>query len=132
MRKVKHSILELEKDFIELKDKNLKEREVKIKRKIEELFYKPIIVSIDDIDKIEQKEIKKIRPIKETWYIWLINYIPESIRKSVRGFKHKVISLFKTNTPKQKVYGRGKKLSKPKTQNRIKNLFYIKKEKKRN
>ena len=50
----------------------------------------------------------KITSIKRTWYDWFINYIPERIRKSVGGFKDKVIRLFKTNTPKQKVYGRGK------------------------
>ena len=51
--KVKNSLLELEKDFIELKDRELKDREVKIKREIEELFLKPIIISIDDMDKFE-------------------------------------------------------------------------------
>ena len=44
--KVKNDLLELEKDFIELKDRELKGREVKIKREIEELFFKPIIVSM--------------------------------------------------------------------------------------
>ena len=53
--KIKNSLLELEKDFIELKD-----AEVKIKREMEELFFKPNMVSIDDIDNFEQKEIKKI------------------------------------------------------------------------
>ena len=98
--KAKNSLLELEKDFIELKDRELKDREVKIKRVIEELFFKPIIVYIDDMDKFEEKEIIKIREIKKTWYYWLINYIPEPLRKSVGGFKDKVISLFKINTPK--------------------------------
>ena len=83
--KVKNSLLELEKDFIELKDSDLNDREVKIKREIEELFFKPIIVSIDDMDKFEQKEMKKIRPVKNTWYDFLINYIPEPTRKSVGG-----------------------------------------------
>ena len=46
--KIKNSPLELEKDFIELKD-----GEVNIKREIEELFFKPIIVSIDDMEKFE-------------------------------------------------------------------------------
>ena len=73
------------------------------------------MVSIDDMNKFEQKELKKIRSIKNTWYDWLISYVPESIRKSVSGFKDKIVSLFKTSTPKQAVYGRGKKLSKPKT-----------------
>ena len=58
--KAKNSLLELEKDFEELKDRKIKDREVKIKRQLEELFFKPIIVSIDDMDKSEQKVIKKI------------------------------------------------------------------------
>ena len=56
--------------------------------------------------------MKEIRPIKNTWYDWIIN--SEPVRKSVGGFKDKIISLFKTNTPKQTVHGRGKKLSKKK------------------
>ena len=113
--KVKNSFLEYGKDFIDLKDKELKDRKVKIKREMEEVFFKPIIVSIDDMDQFEEKEMKKIRPIKIIWYDWLINYISELIRKSVDGFKDKAISLFKTNTPKQTVYGRGKKLNKSMT-----------------
>ena len=107
-----------------MKDRELKDREVKIKREIEELFFKPIIVSIDDMNRFEKKDTKKIRPVKNTWYDCLINYIPESIRKSVGGFEDKIVSLFKTNTPKQTVYVRGKKiripkkLSKPKKQNK--------------
>ena len=77
---VKNSLFDLEKDFIELKDRELKVREANIKREMEELFFKLIIVSIDDMEKFEQKEMKKIRLIKNTWYDWLINYIPESIR----------------------------------------------------
>ena len=50
------------------------------------------------MDKFEQKEMKKIRP-----------------GAGVGGFKDKIVRLFKTNTPKQTVYRRGKKLSKPKT-----------------
>ena len=66
--KVKNSLLELQKSFIELKDRCLKDRELKIKREIEELYFKPIIVSIDNMDKSEQKETKKISPIKNIWY----------------------------------------------------------------
>ena len=47
--------------------------------------------------------MKKIRPIKSTWYDWLINYIPEPMRKSVGGYKYKVISLFKTNILRQEI-----------------------------
>ena len=57
-------------------------------------------MSIDDVDKFKQKEIKKIRPIKNTWYDWLINHIPEATRKSVGGFKDKIVILFKANIPK--------------------------------
>ena len=48
----KNSLLELEKYFIELKGRYLKNREVKFKR---ELFFKRIIVSIDEMDKFEEK-----------------------------------------------------------------------------
>ena len=54
--KVKNSILELGKDFIELKDRDLKDREVKIERKIEEIFFKSVTVSIDDMDRFEKKK----------------------------------------------------------------------------
>ena len=79
--KVKNRLLELEKDFIELKGRELKDREIKIKREIEELFLKLIIIFIDDLNKFEQKKMKKISPIKKTWYSWLFNNIPEPIRK---------------------------------------------------
>ena len=62
--------------------------------------------------------MKKITPY--TWLHWLINYITEPIRKVAGGFKDKVVSFFNANTPKQNVYRRKKKLSKPKTQNKIK------------
>ena len=75
------------------------------------------------MDKFEQKkEMKKIRTIKNTWYDSLINYIPEPIRNSVGRFKNKIVSLSKTNIPTQTVHGTGKKLRKPKTQNKIKNI----------
>ena len=96
---VKNSLLELEKDLTELKDRELKGRVTKIKREIEELLLKPIIVSIDDMHKFEEKEMNKIRPIKNTCYDWLINYTPESIRKNTCDFKDKVVSLSKINTP---------------------------------
>ena len=43
--KVRNSLLELEKDFIELKDIT-----VKIRREIKELAFRPIIVTIDNMD----------------------------------------------------------------------------------
>ena len=87
------------------------------------------------------KNVKKKRPTKITWYNWLINYIPVPVRKTVSGSKDKVVSPFKTNTPKdsdkQSVYGKEKKPSKRKTQKHfeqgniiknIRNSFKLKKE----
>ena len=48
-------------------------------------------MSLDDMGKFEEKEMKKVRSFKKTWHDWLINYISESIRKSVGWFKDKVI-----------------------------------------
>ena len=50
-----NNLLELDKDFLELKDTELNDRKVKIKREIEELFFKPIIGSTDEMIKFEQK-----------------------------------------------------------------------------
>ena len=72
--------------------------------------------------------MKLIRPVKNNWYGWIINYITEPIRKSVGGFKDKIVTPAQKNTPKQTVYGIGKKLSKSKIQN-INNPFMLKKEK---
>ena len=46
----------------------------------------------------EQSEMKKIRPINNTWFDWLINYIPEPTRKSEDSSKDKIVSVFKKNT----------------------------------
>ena len=43
------------KRFYRIERQWTEDREVKIKREIEELFFKPIIVPIDDMDKFEQK-----------------------------------------------------------------------------
>ena len=67
--------------------------------------------------------LKKNKTIKNTWYDWLINYIPEPIRKTVGDFKDKIASIFKTKTHKQTEYGRGQKLSKPRKQNIKKSLI---------
>ena len=61
--KVKNSLLVLKKDVTGLGDRELKETEVQIKREIEDLLFKPIIVSIDDMNKSEQNEMEKKRPI---------------------------------------------------------------------
>ena len=64
--KVKNELLKLENDFIGLKD--LKDKDIKIKRKIENLFFQPIIVSVNDMDKFEQNKMKKEIP-KNTLYL---------------------------------------------------------------
>ena len=61
--KVQNSLLEIEKDFIELKDIELKDINAKINRELKELFFEPIIVTTGDMDRFDKKEIKKIRPI---------------------------------------------------------------------
>ena len=57
--KVRNSLLELEKYFIELKDVESKDREVKNKKETEEQLFKPIIVSIYDMDRFEKKKWRK-------------------------------------------------------------------------
>ena len=95
---------------MELKDRELKHKEEKIKREIEELFYKSIIVSKDDVDKFEEQEMKKIRP--KTWYGRLIKQtmVREKKPKIIRDkLKDKIIrdiwTLFETEEKK----GRKKK-----------------------
>ena len=61
--KVQNRLLEIEKDFIELKDIELKDINAKINRELKELFFEPIIVTTGDMDRFEKKETKKIRPI---------------------------------------------------------------------
>ena len=82
--KVKNSLLEEEKDFIELNDRELKDRIEKIKREIEELFNRLIIVSKDDMDKVEEHEMKKIRPI-------IRKQIDRLIKQNVMEKKPKII-----------------------------------------
>ena len=57
-----------------------------------------------------------------------MNYISKPIRKSVGGFKNEIVNLFKTNTPKETIQERGKKLSKPRKIN-IKKTFISEKNK---
>ena len=67
-----------------MKDLELNDTKAKIKKEIEKLFNKPIIVSKDDMDKFEEHEMKKIRPIIRNWFDWLI-------KQSVIGKKPKII-----------------------------------------
>ena len=77
--------LQLEKDFIEITDKEIEDRKEKIKREIEELLHKAIIVSKDDTNKFGEQKMKKRRPIIRKWFDRLINKNvmekkPETIR----------------------------------------------------
>ena len=58
------------------------------------------------------------------WYDWIINYISEPIRKSVSGFKDKIVIVSKTNTPKQTVWERTETKQTKKTI--LKSLLYKK------
>ena len=51
------------------------------------------------MDRFEKKEMNKVRPLKNTWYYWLINYIPEPIRKSVGGFKDEIVRQTRLKKP---------------------------------
>ena len=82
--KVKNSLLEFEKDFIQLKDRESKIRKEKLERDIKGLFHKPLIVSKDDMDKFEEQIMKKIRPVITKWFDQVIN-------KNVMGKKPKII-----------------------------------------
>ena len=52
--KVKNSLSELKKDFKELKNRELRDKETKIKKEMEEHFFELVNVSIDDMDKFEK------------------------------------------------------------------------------
>ena len=70
-------------------------REENLKCMLNKQFFKPIFVSIDDMDRFQKKEMKKIRPVKNTSFDWLINYIPDPIRKSLGGFKDKIVNFLR-------------------------------------
>ena len=67
-----------------MKDIELNHRKEKIKKEIDKLFNKPIIVSKDDMDKFEEHEMKKIRSVVRNWFDRLI-------KQSVMGKKPKII-----------------------------------------
>ena len=74
-------------------------------------------ICIEYMDKFEEKEmIKKKLFTKNTWYDWLIHYIPESIKNSGL-FKIKTMGLFKTNTTEAGKERRKPKLHKKKQKN---------------
>ena len=82
--RMKNSLLDLENFFTELKGIELKDRKDKIKKEIEKLFNKSIIVSKNDIDKFEEQEMKKVRPM-------IKNCFDQLIKQNVMGKKPKII-----------------------------------------
>ena len=53
----------------------MKDREMKIRRNIEEQFFKAVIGSIDDLDKLQAKEIMEKKPfVNIPWYDCLIMF----------------------------------------------------------
>ena len=71
--------------------------EIKIRKEIEELLFKPTNASMEDMDKFEEKEtMRKKQLAKNTWYNWLINFILELIKKRWVMLKIK-LSIFKRN-----------------------------------
>ena len=61
--RVKNSLFWLEKDFTELKYIELKDRIEKIKKEIDKLINKLVIVPKDDMVRFEEHEMRKKRPI---------------------------------------------------------------------
>ena len=57
--KGKEQTFRITKRFYIIGRQRMRDREGKIKREIEELFFKPIIVSINDVDKFEEKDNKE-------------------------------------------------------------------------
>ena len=57
--KGKEQTFTITKRFYIIGRQRMRDREGKIKREMEELFFKPIIVSINDVDKFEEKDNKE-------------------------------------------------------------------------
>ena len=71
--KKNNSLLELDKYFKELENRESSERETKIRNDIEEQFFKPINVPMDGIDQFEEKRMLKKRMFVKKHLITLID-----------------------------------------------------------
>ena len=98
-------------------------------------IFKQFIISKDEMDKFEQEELKKEKKIvKNSWFSWLINYVPTPMIKIASDSKDKILILYNSKTNKV-IRGSRKKVSKLKIReeskdNLIKNtrsLFELKK-----
>ena len=58
--------------------------------------HEPTSITIDE--EFEKSEMEKTRPLGEStwykWYDWLIDHIPESVKKSASNIKEKIMNLF--------------------------------------
>ena len=80
----------------------------KIKKRLEKLFHKLIIMSKDDMDKFEEEEMKNIRPIIRNWFDQLI-------KQNMMGKKPKTIRdklKDKTNNDKKRKKMKNEKIIK--------------------
>ena len=59
MQKNQEQTFRITKRFYIIGRQRMRDTEGKIKREMEELFFKPIIVSINDVDKFEEKDNKE-------------------------------------------------------------------------
>ena len=65
---VKNILLKLEKGFNKLKDRKLRDKEIKIRNKIGKLFFNPTNESIDEMEMIKKRPFPR-----DTWYKQMIN-----------------------------------------------------------
>ena len=72
---IKNNLLELQKDFKELGDKDAIDRVVKIRKEIEEQFFKPIKISVDYMDKFEETETMKKRLFAKKHLVQLVWFV---------------------------------------------------------
>ena len=122
----------------ELKARESKHNETKIRKEIEQLFFKRIKTSIENMDNLEEERITKEKPFaKSTWYS--INYFPKPIENGGLGSRQsKHNKKYDKATCVNNVHGgrkktrkpKGKKLSEGSTIKDIRNIFRLKKENK--
>ena len=87
------------------------------------------------MDKFEEKELIKKRTFtKNTWFDWcdwLINYIPEPIKKTMDGVKDQIMSLFIriiVNQNMSKLCIQVERNNQKKAIKSVRNIFKLKKE----
>ena len=83
-----------------MKGIEIADRKIKIRTEIES-YLKSFNVYLDDMDKFENKQMmKKKLLVKNTWYVWLINYIFERIKKGGWVLKENLCVFLKETQPR--------------------------------